>query len=148
MECRITKEDVFEFLKAGGKFLGDLVLKIYGDSLNQIGEKAFSEAIEIGIENTIAALYEANVNDKEILHIVSEQWGISVQEAEDHLVFEKHQSAIRTLRQYLKLQGYSKLDIDSFMRENKASMKIRHEKDFWKLKDNPEKLYKAIKTTK
>lgn len=144
MSEKITREDVIDFLKEGGKFVGALALKVYGDSLNQVGEQAFSEAIEIGIENTIGSLYEAKVNDKEIIRVVSQRWGICIQEVEERLVWEKYQATISALKQYLKLQGYSNSDIDSFMRENMASAKIRGEKELWKLKDDPEKLLKAV----
>lgn len=59
-----TMIDILQFLKQGNGFLGDLAFEIYSDSLNQVGKIAFSDAIEIGIENTITSLYEANVDDK------------------------------------------------------------------------------------
>lgn len=144
METRLTKADVVNYLEKGIKSVGAWALNIYGESLNQAGEQAFSEAIEFGIENTISALYDAKVNDKEICRVVSEHWGISYQEAEDRLVWEKQQATIRALKQYLKLQGYSGIDIDSFMR--KSNVRIRHEKELWKLKDAPEKLFKALQS--
>lgn len=141
---QINKTDIIETLKDGGKLLGALALRIYGESLNQAGEQAFSEAIELGIENTIASLYDATVSDKEIIRGV--HWGISHQDAEDRLVWEKQQAVIRSLRQYLKLQGYSSLGIKDFMIENNTLMRIRHEKDLWKLKDAPEKLFKILQS--
>lgn len=144
METKLTKADVVNYLEKGIKSVGAWALNIYGESLNQAGEQAFSEAIEFGIENTISALYDAKVNDKEICRVVSEHWGISYQEAEDRLVWEKQQATIRALKQYLKLQGYSGIDIDSFMR--KSNVRIRHEKELWKLKDAPEKLFKALQS--
>lgn len=99
---QINKTDIIETLKDGGKLLGALALRIYGESLNQAGEQAFSEAIELGIENTIASLYDATVSDKEIIRVVCVHWGISHQDAEDRLVWEKQQAVIRSLRQYLK----------------------------------------------
>lgn len=144
MKKTITKEDVLDFIKGGGKLLENLALKLYGETLNQAGEKAFSEAIEIGLENTFATLYEANVDDKIILSVVTKHWGIDLKEAEERLVFEKQQVAIRSLKQYLKLQGYSQKKSENFLRETQAIFKIRHNNDLWKLKDNPEKLYKSI----
>lgn len=144
METKLTKADVVNYLEKGIKSVGAWALNIYGESLNQAGDQAFSEAIEFGIENTISALYDAKVNDKEICRVVSEHWGISYQEAEDRLVWEKQQATIRALKQYLKLQGYSGIDIDSFMR--KSNVRIRHEKELWKLKDAPEKLFKALQS--
>ena len=145
---KIDKDDVIETLKNSGKLIGALALKIYGESLNQVGEQAFSEAIELGIENTIASLYDAKVGDKEITRVVCEHWGVSYQDAEERLVWEKQQAPIRSLKQYLKLQGYSSHDIKQFMSESKAMTRIRHEKDLWKLKDTPEKLFKILQNNK
>lgn len=144
MDCKIKKNDILEFLKVGGGFLGNLAFEIYGDSLNQVGEVAFSDAIEIGIENTIASLYEANVDDKEILRIVGEQWGIRIEDVEDRLVWEKSQSAIRSLKQYLKLQGFTKGEVDQFIKTNRAIFKIGHNKELWGLRRTPQKLMKAV----
>ena len=148
MAKTLTKADVVDFLKDGGKLLGNLALSFYGETLNQVGEKAFSEAIEIGIENTVAALYEAKVGDKEILRIVSEHWGLTFEEAEGRLIWEKQQATIQSLQQYLRLQGYSAREINTFMRDNTATTKIRHNKDLWKLKNTPEKLIKALQSKK
>ena len=143
---KIDKTDVIEILKDGSNLIGALALRIYGESLNRVGKQAFSEAIELGIENTIASLYDAKVIDKEIIRVVCEHWGISHQDAESRLVYEKQQAVIRSLRQYLKLQGYSSLEVNEFMCESKALVRIRHEKDLWKLKDAPEKLFKTLQS--
>lgn len=145
MNKKIKKEDVCNCIKNGGVFLGNLALNFYGETLNQVGERAFFDAINIGIENTFATLYEANVDDKTILSVVTKHWGIDMKEAEDFLVFEKQEAAIRSLKQYLKLQGYSKKECINFLREHQAVIKIRNNNDLWKLKDNPEKLLKAVK---
>ena len=97
MSAKITKKDIIDFVKEGGRFFGTLALDIYGDSLNKAGEQAFAEAIEIGIENTIASLYDTKVDDKEIIRVVSKHWGICDREVEDRLVWEKHQAAISDL---------------------------------------------------
>lgn len=148
MAKTLTKVDVIDFLKEGGKLLGNLALNFYGETLNQAGEKAFSEALEIGIENTIAALYDAKVDDKEILRVVSEHWGLTVKDVEERLVWEKQQATIRSLQQYLRLQGYSSTDIKNFMQETKAAIYIKRDKDLWKLKNSPDKLIKAIQSKK
>lgn len=144
----LTKDEVVDFLKQGGKLIGDLALSFYGETISQAGEKAFSEAIEIGIENTIAALYEAKVDDKEILRVVSEHWGLTFKEVEDRLIWEKQNSTIRSLKQYLRLQGYSTSEIDAFVKDTQATIQIRHNKELWKLKNAPEKLIKEIKSKK
>lgn len=144
MVSKITREDITEFLKAGRSFLGSSALDSLGKSLNQMEKDIFNEAIEIGIEKTIAALYAANVPDIEILHIVCAQWSLTIEEVECRLVWEKTQATIRSLCQHLRLQGYSLTEINQFMRNNRALPKIRHDKELWKLRKNPQKLMKAV----
>lgn len=141
---KITKDNIIDYMKAGGKAIGNLALKIYGDSLNKIGEEAFSEAIEIGIANTIASLYDTNVDDKTILRIVNEHWGLTIPEIEDRLVFEKQQAALSSVKQYLKLNGYSESKITKFLRDNLISSKIRHQPETWKMRDNPQEIIKLL----
>lgn len=148
MASKITKADICNFFKEGGSILGDLALTIYGESLNQVGERAFSDAIEIGIENTMATLYAAKVSDENILQVVMEYWGMNREDAEDRLIWEKQQATIRSLRKYLKLEGYTELEITTFVKEHHANMKIRHNKELWKYKDNPKKLVELITTRK
>ena len=147
MAFKITKEGVFDSLKNSGKYIGSLALEIYVNSLNQEGERAFFEAIEIGIENTIASLYDASVHDDEIIRVVSEHWGLQKPEVEQRLLYEKSKAPVRALEHYLKMQGFSKGDIEKFMKQNKVHIKIKHNKDLWKLKSQPKKLIDAIKET-
>jgi len=148
MMAKITSEDVKEDFIKGGKLVVDFAKKFYRESLNQAGNIAFSEGIEIGIENTIAALYDADVDDEVIVRLLNKHWGISNDEAEERLIFEKSQAAIRELRRYLKLQGYSTAEANQFMRTNMASIKIKRDADLRKLRRNPEKLMKAVQEPK
>ncbi|MEK3853996.1 hypothetical protein [Cytobacillus sp. FSL H8-0458] len=144
----ISSDDVKEYLAAGGNFVAGLALKVYGDSINQAGEAAFSNAIEIGITNTIAALYDADVGDEEIIRVLNKYWGINHDETEKRLVFEKGQAAIRELERYLKMQGFSAIKINQFMKSNNATIKIRHSNELWKLRRKPEKLMKEVQDSK
>lgn len=145
---KISSDDVKNYLAAGGKTVVNFALKLYGDSINQAGEAAFSDAIEIGITNTMAALYDADVDDDEIIRVLNKYWGINRNEAEERLVYEKSQAAIRELERYLKMQGFSAIEINQFMKANNASTKIRHNNELWKLTRKPEKLMKAIQDLK
>lgn len=145
---KISSDDVKEYLAAGGKIITGLALKFYGDSINQAGEEAFSDAIEIGITNTVAALYDAEVNDDEIIRVLNTHWGIKRDEVENRLVYEKRQAAIRELKRYLKMQGFSAIEVNQFMNSNNALIKIRHSNELWKLRRNPDKLMKAIQDSK
>lgn len=70
----LKENKIIDFFKSGGRVLGELAIEIYGRTIDQKGEQAFSEAIEIGIKNTVTALYSAKVEDKEILRVLSETW--------------------------------------------------------------------------
>ena len=145
MDTAAIKDKIREFVIKGGKAIGDFAIDFYGEELNRAGDEAFNQAIEIGIENTISALYDAKVGDREIIRVVKEYWGVDTKEAEARLVWEKQEATIRSLLQYLKLEGYSKKYIETFMSKGGGYINIRHDKDLWHLKDNPEKLYNILK---
>jgi len=141
---KIDSEKVKEFLSSGARTLAAYALDAYENRLDEEGSNAFADAIEIGIANTVAALYEANVEDNEIIRVLNLIWGINEDEATDRLVFEKTQALLRELKDYLRLQGMSSKDILNFMRSNKVSMKLRHNPDLRALRRKPEKLMKAV----
>lgn len=144
MAKMISKDNVNGFFA----LIGDLMLRCHEERLAQCRKEAFCEAREIGLENTFAALYDANVNDEEILRVVCEYWEIPKQEAEDRLIDEKRKAVVRSLRQYMKLQGYRASEIIEFFQTHEVLIKIRRNKDLWKLKDNPAKLFKDIQVHK
>ena len=59
---KLTGEVVADYIKQGGTALLDVARDVYADGTN----RAFEDAIEIGIGNTVSALYEANVSDDKI----------------------------------------------------------------------------------
>ena len=141
---QINSEIIREYLVTGGKIVEGLALKIYGNSINEAGNRAFADALEIGITNTIAALYEANVEDNEIINLLNKHWGISRNEAIDRLVFEKKQAPLREVRQYLQMQGLSSQEIHHFMLSNRVSAKLMDNPELRELRRNPSELIKAI----
>lgn len=145
MKNIFTKEKIIEGLKSSGTFLKDALIDAFGNAVAELTENAFSEAIEIGISNTIRALYDANVDDNEIIRVVGEHWGISKDEIINRLLREKKEAAIDSLEQYLRLQGNSKHEANELMRQSYAKIYIRNEKELWKLKDNPVELWEKIK---
>lgn len=142
---QIDSEVVKQHLAKGGKVVLGLAQELYGESINKIGDRAFAEAIEIGIENTVAALYEANVEDKDIINHMNKYWGICKEEAIDRLIYEKVQAPLRELKLLLKMQGLSPKEIQNFMISNKVSMKLKKNPDLRELRRKPDKLMKAIK---
>lgn len=145
---RISSDDVKEYLASGGKIVAGVALKFLGESISQAGEIAFSDAIEIGINNTIAALYDAEVDDDEIIRVLNKYWGINRYDAEERLVYEKYQATIRELKRYLKMQGFSDKAVNQFMMSNNASIKIKQRNELWKLRHKPDKLMKEVQDSK
>lgn len=137
---KLKSEDIKEYLIQGK----NLIRKIYGERMNEVGEEAFSQAIEIGIENTIASLYDSNINDDEIISALNKFWGINKNEAESRIIYEKSKATIRELECYLKMQGWNVSKINQFMKSNMVSVKIRHNNELWKLRHKPEKLMKEV----
>lgn len=145
---KLKNEDIKEYLKEGKEILGNLFINIYGESLNRVSEDAFSEAIEKGIENTIASLYDADVSDDEIIRVLNKFWGINKSEAESRIIYEKSQATIREVKHCLKMQGWSDIRIKDFMKLNRVSIKIRHNNELWKLRRRPEKLIQEVQKEK
>ena len=145
---KLKNEDIKEYLKEGKEILGNLFVNIYGESLNRVSEDAFSEAIEKGIENTIASLYDSDVSDDEIIRVLNKFWGINKSEAERRIIYEKSQATIREVKHYLKMQGWSDIRIKDFMKLNRVSIKIRHNNELWKLRRRSEKLIQEVQKEK
>ena len=144
MKSKIQIDKIKEYLSAGEKIIENIGLYLYGESLNQAGEKAFEEAIELGITNTISALYEAKVQDDEIIRVVNEYWGIDKGECLDRLLWEKKEACVRAIKHQLQLQGLSSQEISNFMLENKVRIKLRHDNTLWLLKNSPLKLIDLV----
>lgn len=141
---QIGAEQVKKYLARGTKTTLGLAREILGDSINTIGDHIFAEGIEIGIMHTIAALYEANVSDNEICSLLNKYWGIGCEEATERLIWEKQIALCRELKQYLKMQGMTDLDIQNFIKENKVQQKLRHKPELWQLRYNPAKLLDVV----
>ena len=141
---KITRDIVVDYIKQGGNELLNMVRDAYANEAN----RAFYDAIEIGIENTVSVLYEANLTDDQIINLLVKHWGITMEDAENKLILEKSQSVIRNLKHFLKMQGYTEREIQDFMIRTAASCKIRHEKELWKMKNNPEELFKVVQNNK
>lgn len=133
-----------EYLKKGGNFVLSVAREVLWEDINERENEAFAQGIEIGIKNTISTLYDANVEDKMIIQLLNMYWGINMDEAVRRLVQEKYSAAIRALTQFLKLKGYSELEIRSFMIKNSVSAKIKENKELIELRRNPEKLMHKV----
>ena len=135
---------ISDYIENGCEFIGEVIIDAFNERLNEAGEYAFSEAIQIGVNNTLSALYDANVPDNEIIRVVCKYWGIEVKVATKMLVREKQQFVLRELREYLELQGYSEKEIDRIWDEKQVIRKIKLDKELWELKNKPKELFERI----
>lgn len=135
---------ISDYIENGCEFIGEVIIDAFNERLNEAGEYAFSEAIQIGVNNTLSALYDANVPDNEIIRVVCKYWGIEVKVATKMLVREKQQFVLRELREYLELQGYSEKEIDRIWDKKQVIRKIKLDKELWELKNKPKKLFELI----
>lgn len=106
---------------------------------------AYSEGIDIGIEKTISALYEANVDDDMIISLLNKHWGICWDEAERRLQCEKRNAPSRIIRQYLQREGLSDQEVQHFFDSNRILIKLRENPELRKLRNNPAALIDEIK---
>jgi len=137
-------DGVKDYLVTGVKKFVGYLSDTYEDNINRADEEGYSDGIQVGIRRTVAALYDTDVNDNEIIRVLLKFWGIDKADAERRLLREKWWAAVRELEQYLKIQGYSDTEIEQFMKSNNTVVKIHDNRDLWKLRRNPEKLLKAV----
>ncbi|MCD7807979.1 MAG: hypothetical protein LUH02_01445 [Erysipelotrichaceae bacterium] len=138
------KQTLGDHLVNGIAYVKDVIQQTYDERLDFEAQKAYDAAIEKGIYNTIAALYEANVSDAEIIRVVCKFWNMSNNEALDRLIHEKRQAIYRSLDDYMLLQGYSKDYIRQFNIRNQTMLKLRKNPELLKLKNNPKKLMSLL----
>ena len=137
---KLDTEILKTWLKSGWQFLLDEIRTYNKEEC----EQAFADAVEIGISNTVSALYDANVSEEEIGRALNKFWGINKNEADERILYEKSNAIIRELKHYLKMQGYSDQELKQLAMNTGAFSKIRHDKEMWKLKGSPEKVYKML----
>jgi len=89
METKLTTADISNYLKLGDSVIDILSKKKFDKEFNENEKKIFREVIEIGIQNTIATLCDAEVEEKNIICVVNEHWGIGFNDIKDRIAFYK-----------------------------------------------------------
>jgi hypothetical protein len=133
-----TKEGLAEIGKRAIGFLHSAIR----ESVDRFGDDQYAQAIDVGIRNTVSALVEARVKDEMVIFLLNKYWGIVRDDATDMLADEKRDYPFRELYSYLKLQGWSRMDINDFMRDTKAELRLGHERELRELK--PKELKMAL----
>jgi len=127
----------------------DFLKDITENVTQNINNKGYDDGIEIGKSNTIKSLLYANINDRDtFISAVRKVWNMDETEIEDRIVFEKKAILTEKIKEYLRFNGNTEGYIKDFFRENQVIIKLKDNCDLWKLKDNPEKLIKAISEKK
>ena len=145
---QINGEVIKENLEKWGKKALNFLRETNGEIISKERDSAFAEAIEIGIESTVAALNEVSAKtkfeDTVIYELLQKYWGIDRDEAIERLKAERIVEApCRALKEYLKGKlGLDDMAIKEYMRLNLVRIHLRHHPEFCKY--TPEKLKKEI----
>lgn len=132
-------------LKRGMTYLKNTARNALNNEIKEIKDEGFNEGIDIGISNTINALFYANVNDEsEIIDIVRKVWKLDEYDIENRIIEEKRIFLIKKIRKHLRLKGFEEINIKEFIQKNNILEKINRNNELWKLKNNPEKLIKTV----
>ena len=144
MREKINANSLTKFLGAGIAEIGNLSLEALACFINDVEEKAYADATETGISHTISALYEADVEDAEIIGLLNKYWEIPQTEAEKRLCFEKSSAAQRAVEHFLKMEGKTKQEIRSFCQKVDIRKKLRENPELRTLRKTPEILIERL----
>jgi len=133
-----------ELVKNAGNYFYNMIIDAHNDKIDNERENSFSEGIECGITITVAALYELDIKDSDIINILNSHWGIIKKDAEEYIAFEKRTAPIRALRRYLELEGYSETKITSLMNSHGVLRKVKKNSELRNLRREPDKLWEAL----
>lgn len=120
--------------------LKDFGLEIFEEVRFSNDERINEQIREVGIMKTIAALYDGNVKDDEIIRLLNKYWNVPANEAEMRLEYEKIETPKRELELYLKRKGMTQTEIREFFKQNNVSIRLRHEAELRALWKSPDKL--------
>lgn len=109
--------------------------------VSQECENVFWRTVELGIENTMRALVEADVEDSAMVSALCEVWGLSRKEAAERVAWLKRRIAAERLKEFLLLKGKRSEAVDKFCREYAVLKRLSDDDSLLELWDKPEQLY-------
>lgn len=112
--------------------------------VSQECENVFWQTVELGIENTMRALVEANVEDSAMVSALCEVWGLSRKEAAERVAWLKRRIAVERLKEFLLLKGKRSEAVDKFCREYAVLKRLSDDDSLLELWDKPEQLYAEL----
>lgn len=137
---KITGEQIKNTIKNVGMIFVGTLASAYDNSINEAGQEAFENAIEIGISNTINAQIDSGVSDEKIQVSLEKFWGISREDAIQRIVICKKQLTMNVVKEYYRLKGYSDEQTRSIWIRNGYAIILKEHPELWPLWRNPEKL--------
>lgn len=109
--------------------------------VSQECEDVFLRTVELGIENTMRALIEADVEDGSMVSALCEVWGMPRKEAAERIVWLKRKVAIERLKEFLLLKGRRGEVVDKFCREYAVQKRLSNDDSLLEFWDKPDQLY-------
>lgn len=126
--------------RCGEEFL-ETVRGAFDGLVSQECEDIFLRTVELGIENTIRALIEADVEDGSMVAALCEVWRLPRKEAAERVVWLKRKVAIERLEEFLLLKGKRSEMVDKFCREYAVQKRLRNDDGLLEFWDKPEQLF-------
>lgn len=112
--------------------------------VSQECEDVFWQTVELGIENTMRALVEADVEDGAMVSALCEVWGLPRKEAAERVAWLKRKIAVERLKEFLLLKGKRSEAVDKFYREYAVQKRLSNDDGLFELWDKPEQLYMEL----
>ena len=125
---------------------GEFLMRTVRDTVTQHEENAVYEERIMGLHRMTAALYEARVDDNEIIRLIQKYYEISFSDAEEVLRNEKWiMHPCRLLEEYLKReQGYSKQEAVNYIIYHNTENKLQEKPELSKY--NGKELYNYLES--
>lgn len=116
----------------------------FGGLVSQECEDIFWKTVELGVENTMRAPVEADVEDNAMVSALCEVWGLSRKEAAERVAWLKRKIAVERLEEFLLLKGKRSEAVDKFCREHAVLKRLSNGDSLLELWDKPEQLYMEL----
>ena len=127
---------------------GMKMLEAFRDALDglvsQECEDVFWRTVELGIENTMRTLVEADAKDSAMVSALCEVWGLSRKEAAERVAWLKRRIAVERLKEFLLLKGKRSEAVEKFCREYAVQKRLSNDDSLLELWDKPEQLYAEL----
>ncbi len=141
---RIDSANVKDALEKGGTALIELFRTVLDEQVTAQCEGVYEQTIELGMENTIRALFVAEVEDGMVLSALHEVWGLPGKEAAGMVAWTKRKIAVERLEEFLLLKGLRAEAVKEFRREYAVLMRLGNNKELLALWDKPDQLYSKL----